>query len=105
MKNSQGTPGRPRHIPTDIDRRVVLLLASQGTPQPQIACAVNVSEKTLRRHYRHELDVGAVRLESALILRLYSLAGGKGATALKATVFALRCRFGWSPYAPPPPRG
>lgn len=104
MEKPKRTQGRPPHIPTGMQRRLVQVLAAQGIPQFQICRVLEIDEKTLRRHYRHELDVGAVRLESALILRLYSLAGGKGAVALRAITFLLKAKFGWSEYAPPPPR-
>ncbi|ASY70314.1 hypothetical protein SF83666_c29070 [Sinorhizobium fredii CCBAU 83666] len=85
-----------------MQRRLVQMLASRGVPQFHICRALGIDEKTLRKHYRHELDVGAAKLEAALIGHLLRLAGGKGAVALTAITFLLRARFGWSPYAPPP---
>ena len=35
---------------------------------------------------------------------MFRLAQGSGGTALKAIMFSLRCRFGWSEYAPAPLR-
>ncbi|OOO44396.1 RNA polymerase subunit sigma-70 [Rhizobium leguminosarum bv. viciae USDA 2370] len=102
MKNSRPTLGRPRHNRTPVNCRVVRVLAEHGIPQFQIARVLDIDEKTLRLHYRRELDVGAARLEAALALRLYAIAGGKGAIALRAAIFILKARFGWSPYLPPP---
>lgn len=104
MESDKRNPGRPRHIPTDFGRRLVVVLAGQAIPQSEIARVLDVDGKTLRRHYRRELDVGAARLECALALRLIDLAGGKSAVSLKATIFLLRCRFGWSRYLPLPSR-
>lgn len=87
-----------------MQRRLVHVLASEGIPQTQIARVLGIDEKTLRKHYRHELDVGASKLEAKLVLHLYRLSNGKGATALKAITFCLRSRFGWSRYAPPAQR-
>lgn len=105
MQNAKGIPGRPPHIPSPTNRRLVELLTSQGVRQSDICVVLNISEKTLRRRYKPELRRGSSKLESALVLRLYSIANGRGAVALEATIFLLRARFGWSPYAPPPPRG
>lgn len=104
MEHAKGSPGRPPHHPTDIDRRVVLLLASQGIPQGRICSVLGISEKTLRFRYRKELDRGAARLEATLALRLFELAAGNGPTALKAIRFVLKSKFGWSEFAPPPRR-
>lgn len=82
--------------------RLVEVCSAEGVPQAQIARALGVDEKTLRRHYRRELDVGATRFESMLALRLLDIAGGRDATALKAAIFLLRAKFGWSEFLPPP---
>ncbi|MBY5849710.1 RNA polymerase subunit sigma-70 [Rhizobium ruizarguesonis] len=102
MENQKRTPGRPPHTPSSTNRRVVELLASRGIPQAQICSVLGISQKTLRRRYGAELRRGASMLEAALVLRLFSLANGKGAVALKAVIFSLRARFGWSLYLPPP---
>lgn len=105
METVKNAPGRPRHIPSPTDRRVAELLASRGFPQPLISGALNISPKTLRKRYAAELRRGSAKLEAALIGDLLKIAGKGDATALKAITFCLRSRFGWSPYAPPPPRG
>lgn len=102
MTHRNGTPGRPPHVPTDMQRRLVEVLAAQGIPQSHISGTLGIDGKTLRRRYRRELDIGAAKLEAALALRLLDIAGGKSAVALKAIIFLLRSRFGWSAYAPPP---
>nr|WP_026203798.1 hypothetical protein [Rhizobium giardinii] len=83
-------------------RRLVQVLAAQGVPQREICRVLEIDEKTLRRHFRHELDIGSAKLEAALVLHLYQLAGGGDDVALRAIKFALQARFGWSPYAPQP---
>lgn len=101
MENPKRIGGRPRHDPTPSGRRLVEVLVAEGVPQAQICAVLTISEKTLRRYYGAELRRGSSKLESALALRLYQLAGGKGAVALKALIFLLRAKFGWSRYAPP----
>ncbi|AUX76300.1 hypothetical protein NXT3_CH01728 [Sinorhizobium fredii] len=102
MKHPKRPPGRPSHSPTDVDRRLVAVLAAESVPQFQICRVLGIDGKTLRKHYRAELDRGAAKLEAALVMHLYLLANGTGAVALKAIIFLLRARFGWSPYLPPP---
>ncbi|WP_343227614.1 helix-turn-helix domain-containing protein [Rhizobium anhuiense] len=86
------------------DRRLVLMLASEGVPQAQICRILAISQKTARKHYRRELDIGAAKLEAALVIHLYLLAHGKGSVALKALIFLLQAKFGWSKFLPPPER-
>lgn len=96
-------PGRPPHHPTDIQRRLVQMLASEGVPQAQICRILAIDPKTARKHYRRELDIGAAKLEAALISHLLRIARGKGAVAFKAIRFVLQSRFGWSEFASRPP--
>lgn len=102
MKQPKRTHGRPQHNPTGMTRRMVEILAAEALPQAVICSLVGVDPKTLRRHYREELDRGAAMVEAKLILHLHRIAGGRDGTALKAIAFMLQCRFGWSQYAPPP---
>ncbi|TAT82468.1 hypothetical protein [Rhizobium ruizarguesonis] len=83
-----------------MQRRLVQTLASQGIPQAEICRVLDVSAKTLRKRYRRELDIGAAKLEAVLIGHLLRLASGSDHVALRAIIFLLRCRFGWSQFAP-----
>ena len=50
---------RPRLQPSDEQRRMVKTLSALGIPQKQIARQVGIrSDKTLRKHFREELDRG-----------------------------------------------
>ncbi len=82
-------------------RRLVTILAAEAAPQSELCRVLDLDAKTLRKHYRNELDRGAARVEATLIGHLLRLAGGGDGVALKAIIFLLRCRFGWSKYAPP----
>jgi hypothetical protein len=48
--------GRPRFKPTEGDRRRVLLLSALGFPQYKISQIFPITGKTLRKHFRHELN-------------------------------------------------
>lgn len=100
MKNPQGTAGRPAHSTTGINRRLVELLAAEALPQSEICRVLEIDAKTLRKHYRLELDRGAAKLQAKLVEHLLRLTNGKGAVALRAIIFLLRARFGWSRYVP-----
>lgn len=102
MEMARKTLGRPPHIPSLTDRRLVQMLAGEGVPQLEICRVLDISAKTLRKRYRRELDIGSAKLEAALVVNLLRIAGGNDGIALKAIRFALRARFGWSEYAPPP---
>jgi len=54
-----GPGGENEHIPTDLDRQAVRYMTACGRTQKEVAGALDISEKTLRKHYRDELDNGA----------------------------------------------
>lgn len=80
---------------------MVELLAGAAVSQREIATVLAIDKKTLRRHYRRELDRGAAKVEAELIGNLLRLASGDDGLALKAVMFSLQARFGWSPHLPP----
>ncbi len=49
---------RPAHKPDELHRRQVEALAGYGVREADIAGLVGIDAKTLRKHYRHELDFG-----------------------------------------------
>ena len=49
------------HKPTDENRKLVESTSGLGLPHEQIAILVGIDDKTLRKHYRHELDVGKAK--------------------------------------------
>lgn len=104
MEKSRHRGGRPPHQPDDLLRNAVELLAGAAVPQVEICGVLRIDPKTLRRHYRRELDRGAAQVEAKLVMDLHRLASGSGGVALKAIQFALRARFGWSEFAPPAAR-
>jgi hypothetical protein len=94
--------GRPPHQPTERDRKTVEALAGFGIPAAKIANVLSLGQSTLYRYYGEEMKRGSAMVESKLIGNLLRLAGGSDGTALKAIVFSLTTRFGWSQYAPRP---
>ena len=52
--------GRRAHILDPAQRRQVEAMAAYGIPETDIS-RVNIDPKTLRKHYREELDLGETR--------------------------------------------
>ena len=84
--------GKPPHEPTHASRELVKLHAMVGTPQEIIAKVLNIDSKTLRKHYRHELDVALSKANAQVGGALYNKAV-KGDTA--AAIFWLKTRAGF----------
>lgn len=83
---------RRAHRPTDQSRGQVSALASFGVPQNDIAAYIDVDPKTLRKHYRRELDTAETRANAAVAKRLYEQATGD---SVPAAIFWLKARAGW----------
>ncbi len=82
---------RNPHIPTDETRKIVRQLASLGTPQAEIAIMVGCSEKTLRLHYREELNEGLEDAKAAVLEALMKKIRAGNTTAM---IFYDKCRGG-----------
>jgi hypothetical protein len=84
---------RPRLKPTDEQRRTVKSMAAMGIRQEEIARKLEIrSAKTLRTHFREELDRGATDANYNVASALYKQAMS-GNTA--AMIFWLKTRGGW----------
>jgi hypothetical protein len=82
-----------KFTPTDAQREKVAALASYGIPQADIAREVGVSDRTLRKRFRDELDLGTVRANALVAATCFSMA--RSGTNPAATFFWLKCRAGW----------
>jgi AraC-like DNA-binding protein len=76
-----GSGGRKRFEPQKSDREKVAVLVSSGLTVEQIARAMDLSEPTLRRAFKVELDTGAIRKRADMLVALHR-------TALKGNVAA-----------------
>jgi hypothetical protein len=66
---------RPKHNPTNEQRKLVKDLAAVGVPHEDIARKVGIrSPKTLRLHYREELDTGSIDANASVAGALYNKA-------------------------------
>lgn len=80
------------HKPTAETRSTVAALASFGVTSAEIAAQLGISQPTLRKYYRPELDTGAVAANAKVAGTLYKLATGGNVTA---AIFWLKCRARW----------
>src|SRR5215204_954548 len=94
--------GRPPHNPTPASRRSVETMSGLGIPENEICLVIGVSENTLRKHYRAQLDVGHVKANMKVARNLHRIACGTGREAVTAAIFWMKTRAGWSEHAPPP---
>lgn len=80
------------HKPTDAQRQLVQLHATIGTQQEIIADIIGVDAKTLRKHYREELDLALARANAAIGGALFNKAKGGDTTAM---IFWMKTRAQW----------
>lgn len=86
---------RPRHEPDAFSRRQVETLAGCGIPEAEIAGLVYIDPKTLRRHYRQELDHGHTKVNAKVAESLFRKATGEGSQSVTAAIFWLKTRAHW----------
>lgn len=96
--------GRPPFRPTDDQRRQVEELAGLGLSQHEIALVIYnpdrdgapISEVTLRKHFAHELAVGAPRANAEVARRLYKKATSDDhPQAATCAIWWTKARMGW----------
>jgi len=87
--------GRRAHRPDPGTRRQVEAMAGYGVPEADIARVIGIDPKTLRKHYREELDTGHVKAGARVAENLYRKATGEGREAVTAAIFWLKTRCGW----------
>ena len=83
---------KPPHAPTDAQRQTVQLHTTVGTPQPVIARLLGITEKTLRKYYRDELDLAKAKANATIGGALFNKAKGGDTTAM---IFWMKTQAGW----------
>ena len=84
--------GRPPFKPTDKQREQVIALSSNGLPHIQIARIIGCAPKTLRKHFREELNIGKIQANAKVAGALYQSALNGN---VKAQTFWLKTVSGW----------
>jgi hypothetical protein len=85
----QGTPFEP----TEEQRRLVRAMAGFGIRQDDIAAHLEIDPKTLRKHFRRELDRGTVEANAKVAQSLFNMATQGNNVA--AAIFWMKARAGW----------
>lgn len=83
---------RPEHEPTAENRATVQLHATVGTKHEMIASIIGIDDKTLRKHYRDELDQSKAKANASIGGALFNKAKA-GDTA--AMIFWMKTQAGW----------
>src|SRR6266511_3629027 len=86
---------RPSHKPDPLLRRQIEAMAGYGVREADIARVVRIDPKTLRKHYRHELDIGHTKANAKVAENLFRKATGEGREAVTAAIFWLKTMAGW----------
>lgn len=93
---------RNPHEPTAQTRAEVSALKSFGVAQSDIANYIGVDDKTLRKHYREELDNAQTKADATVAKFLYNAASGKAlesgashADCVRAAMFWAKTRMKW----------
>ncbi len=85
----QGAPFEP----TEEQRRTMRAMAGYGVPQDDIATLLEIDPKTLRKHFRRELDRGSIEATAKVGQSLFRMATEGGSVA--AAIFWMKARAGW----------
>jgi len=93
---------RNPHEPSAQTRAEVSALKSFGVAQSDIANYIGVDDKTLRKHYREELDNAQTKADANVAKFLYNAACGKAldagasyADCVRAAMFWAKTRMKW----------
>lgn len=81
------------HKPTDEFRRMVESTSGLGLPHEQIAILVGIDDKTLRKYYRNELDIGKAKANGQIAKTLFSKAVSGDTTSL---IWWTKAQMRWS---------
>ena len=83
----------PPFEPTAEQRRMARAMSGLGLPQDQIALLLEVDPKTLRKHFRDDLDRGMAEANVKVGQSLFNMATSGNNVA--ATIFWMKARAGW----------
>jgi hypothetical protein len=70
-------------------------MAGYGVPETDIARVVGIDAKTLRKHYRDELDTGHIKATAKVAEFVFRKATTEGSQAVTAAIFWMKSRAGW----------
>jgi hypothetical protein len=84
------------HEPTEKDRRQVRVLSGMvGATHEEIAAVLGISEPTLRKYYREELDASPMEANAKVAQSLFRQATNPDKPNVVAAIFWMKARAGW----------
>lgn len=86
---------RKPYEPSDKERKQVTLMAGIGLTHDQIASIIGISDETLRKHFRVELDTAEAQLNARVAQNLFNIATSDKSGAVAASIFWMKTRAGW----------
>lgn len=81
------------HEPDAKNRATVEAMSSYGIPHEDIGKVIGIDDKTLRKHYRHELDTACAKANSQVAQRLYKKCLDGDTSSM---IFWLKTRARWA---------
>lgn len=81
--------------PDDKTSKQVSLMAGIGLTHDQIAKIMQVSDETLRKHYKKELETSKSLLNMQVANNLFRIATSNEKGAVSAAIFWMKTRAGW----------
>lgn len=83
------------HQPDDKSRKQVSLMAGIGLTHDQISKVMQISDETLRKHYKKELETAKSVLNAQVASNLFRIATSSEKGAVAAAIFWMKTRAGW----------
>jgi len=80
------------HIPSDESRKLVRSLSAVGIKYVDIAHKLDITDDTLRKHYKSELEDGRIDANASIGQTLFQQAKNGNTSA---AIFWLKTRAGW----------
>lgn len=93
MPFKKGEPSCRKYEPTPQQRRQVMTMTGFGIRQREVASVLGIDEKTLRLHFRRELDIGATEANLHVASSLFTMATKEHNVA--AAIWWTKARMGW----------
>ena len=90
--------GRPSYQPSPADHEQVKNMHSVGLPESHICTYLNISLKTLRKHFRHELATAHVHKNMEVLNHLFAEA--VSGQRISAAIFWAKARCGFRSSGP-----
>ena len=87
--------GRPPYKPNEEHRKMVEAMSSVGVPQDEICMVLDIDPKTLRKHFREELDKAEIKANAKVAANLFRQATKDDFKATPAAIFWSKTRMGW----------